>query len=590
MQRIALVGMPNTGKSTLFNRITGGNARVANWPGLTVDLATHRVLLGAKMVQMIDLPGIYDLSGGAEDERIAQSFLANTALTGVIVLLNATQLDRQLGLALQLKALGAPMVVALNMADEARSAGITVDTAALGQKLGCPVLLISAKRGDGIADLKQALIDLTSRNQQVNLDFTCLRAAAAFHDEEAHLHHHHVSRPPTMPASITARIDRWILHPALGLPLFVLTMFVLFQLTFAIGTPLQDALGSGIDWIKSSWLEPALAGAPEIVRGALLDGLYDGVGTVLTFAPLIFLFFSLMAVIEDSGYFARAAFMMDGLMARLGLDGRGFVMLMMGFGCNVPALMGTRVIRDPKARRLTMLTIPFALCSARLQIFLFLCAALFTPAQAPWVLLGLYLASIVIALGTAWLLRKRFTSSEPFALELPPFRLPLFKQIRLRGWGETRAFLRTASTMIVAGVLLVWFLTHYPNEHHSYAAMVADVLEPVLTPIGIHSEMSIALIFGFVAKEVVLGALSVITGVQGNALSAHLASSMDPVSAISFMLFTLIYVPCVATVATMHKESKSAWFTAGSVAWSLGLAWVLCFVFYQGTRLIGGWF
>ncbi|MBB5191361.1 ferrous iron transport protein B [Silvimonas terrae] len=588
MHRIALVGMPNTGKSTLFNRITGGNARVANWPGLTVELASHRILLGARMVQMVDLPGIYDLSGGAEDEQIAQSFLASTPLTGVIVLLNATQLDRQLGLALQLKALGAPMIVALNMADEARSAGITIDTAALGQQLGCPVLLISAKRGDGMAELKQALGQLPG--QEVQLDFSHLAPAATFHDEEARLHHTHVSRPPTMPASITTRIDRWILHPALGLPLFVLTMFLLFQLTFAIGTPLQDALGSGLDWIKSTWLEPSLAGAPEIVRGALLDGLYDGVGTVLTFAPLIFLFFSLMAVIEDSGYFARAAFMMDGLMARLGLDGRGFVMLMMGFGCNVPALMGTRVIRDPKARRLTMLTIPFALCSARLQIFLFLCSALFTPAQAPWVLLGLYLASIVIALGTAWLLRRRFTSSEPFALELPPFRLPLFRQIRLRGWGETRSFLRMASTMIVTGVLLVWFLTHYPNEHHSYAAMVAQVLEPVLTPIGIHSEMSIALIFGFVAKEVVLGALSVITGMQGNALSAHLASSMDPVSAISFMLFTLIYVPCVATMATMHKESKSVWFTAGSVVWSLGLAWVLCFVFYQGTRLVSGWF
>ncbi|MDR3426758.1 MULTISPECIES: ferrous iron transport protein B [Silvimonas] len=589
MKRIALVGMPNTGKSTLFNRITGGNARVANWPGLTVELATHRILLGGSMVQLVDLPGIYDLSGGAEDERVAQAFLANTELSAIVVLLNATQLDRQLALALQLKALGAPMIVALNMTDEAKRAGIVIDYARLSAQLGCPVLPISAKLGQGVPELKTAISQHIALNGDIQLDFSSLQAATAFHAEETRLHHAFVSRPPTMPASMTEKLDRWILHPALGLPLFILMMFILFQLTFAIGSPLQDALGSGMDWIKHTWLEPALAGAPEFVRGALLDGLFDGAGTVLTFAPLIFLFFSLMAIIEDSGYFARAAFMMDGLMSRLGLDGRGFVMLLMGFGCNVPALMGTRVIRDPNARKLTMLTIPFSLCSARLQIFLFLSSALFTPTQAPWVLLGLYLASIVIALGSAWVFRKRFASSEPFALELPPFRMPLLRQIRARGWGETRSFLRMASTMIVVGVLLVWFLTHYPSEHASYAGMIANVLEPVLTPIGIHSEMSIALIFGFVAKEVVLGALSVITGVQGDALAHHLAGSMDPVSAISFMLFTLIYVPCVATVATMHKESKSAWFTAGSVVWSLGLAWVLCFVFYQGTRLVTGW-
>ena len=584
MKRIALVGMPNTGKSTLFNRLTGGNARAANWPGLTVELASQRILLGSHMAQVVDLPGIYDLSGGAEDEAVTQQFISTQTSDAILLVLNSTQLDRQLALALQLKALNAPLVVALNMGDEASRAGIEINLAGLGQQLGCTVLQISARDGSGIDALKRALSQRISMRSAPMLTLQQLTPATEFHAAETDLWQRYVHQPATLPPGATAKLDRWLLHPAAGFPLFILMMFLLFQLTFSLGTPLQEAVGSGMDAIRSAWLEPALASAPAFVQGILLDGLFGGIGTVLSFAPLVCLFFMLMAIIEDSGYFARAAFMMDGLMSRLGLDGRGFVMLLMGFGCNVPALMGTRVIRDPRARRLTMLIIPFALCSARLQIFLFLTAALFTPLQAPWVLLGLYLASLFIALGSAWLFRKHFASTEPFALELPPYRLPLWRQLYRRGWGEMRAFLRTASTMIVAGVTLVWLLTNYPSPQASYASHIANWLEPVLTPIGIHAEMSIALIFGFVAKEVVLGALAVITGAQGPALAQHLAGSMDAVSAISFMLFTLTYVPCVAAVATLRKESKSLWFTVGSVLWSLGLAWVLCFVFYQSCR------
>ncbi|GAB7129244.1 ferrous iron transport protein B [Silvimonas sp. JCM 19000] len=587
-RQIALVGMPNTGKSTLFNRLTGGNARVANWPGLTVELATQRVLLGAQMARLVDLPGIYDLSGGAEDERVAQQFLAATPLHALVVVLNASQLARQLALVLQLKALGAPLLVVLNMRDEARQAGIEIDVPGLAAQLGCAVLAVSARLGEGIAELRQALARMLEVPSHQPLDLAHATPAADWHAAEVELWRKHVRHPPTLAAGPTARIDHWILHPAAGLPLFVLTMFALFQLTFTLGTPLQDWIGDLFSWFRSAALQPALAHAPPLLQGILLDGLYDGVSTVMSFAPLILLFFMLMAVIEDSGYFARAAFMMDGLMSRVGLDGRGFVMLMMGFGCNVPALMGTRVIRDPRGRRLTMLTIPFALCSARLQIFLFLTAALFTQSQAPWVLTGLYLISLLVALGTAWLLRGRQMCSEPFALELPPYRLPLWRQMFARGWGECRSFLQMASTMIVAGVVLVWFLTHYPDAHNSFAEMLARAMAPVLTPIGIQSEMAVALIFGFVAKEVVLGALAVITGTEGAALAHHLAGSMDHLAALSFMLFSLIYVPCVATIATLRKESKSNWFAAGSVAWSLGLAWVLCFVFYQSARWFFG--
>lgn len=587
MKRIALVGMPNTGKSTLFNRLTGGAARVANWPGLTVEITTGRIPLGAHLVHLADLPGIYDLQGGAEDERLAHAFLAETKLDAVLLVLNATQLDRQLGLALQLAALDVPLIIALNMSDEARRAGIQIDREALAAELGCPVLAISAKRGEGVPELKHLLGQHLQTADSHCADFSRVTSSTDWHAEEARLCSRFVRRPPTLPVSSTAKLDRWVLHPWLGLPVFILTMYALFQLTYTLSAPLQDVMKAFTGVIKSEWLQPLAQGWSPFVAGFLVEGVFDGVSTVLTFTPIIFLFFSLMAVIEDSGYFARAAFMMDGLMARLGLDGRGFVMLMMGFGCNVPALLGTRIIRDRKARLLTMLAIPFSLCSARLQIFLFLAGALFSPAHAPWVLLSLYFVSIAVAMGTALAFRKYFVSNEPFALELPPYRLPVFRHVWNRGWGETREFLALASTMIVTGVALVWLLTHYPSEQASYASVIADFFQPVLSPIGVQSDLSIALIFGLVAKEVVLGALAVIVGHEGKELASHLATTLDPVSAYSFMLFTLIYVPCVSTIAAFKKESKSLGFTVFSVVWSLVLAWIVALVFYQGARWLG---
>ena len=305
MKRIALVGMPNTGKSTLFNRLTGGNARVANWPGLTVELAESRILLGAHMVQVVDLPGIYDLTGGAEDEQVAQRFLSQTPLDALVLVLNSTQLDRQLALALQLKALAAPLLVVLNMSDEAKKHGIQIDVPALEQALGCPVLPLSAKYTEGVPKLKQALSQHLAQSPARQLHATELQAAATWHSEEQRLYAAHVRQPSQLAAGPTARLDGWVLHPWLGLPLFLLMMFILFQLTYALGTPLQDGMNYLLDLFKTDVLQPLASHWSPFWSGLLLDGVYDGVGTVLTFAPIIFLFFALMAVIEDSGYFAR---------------------------------------------------------------------------------------------------------------------------------------------------------------------------------------------------------------------------------------------------------------------------------------------
>jgi len=299
-----------------------------------------------------------------------------------------------------------------------------------------------------------------------------------------------------------------------------------------------------------------------------------------------------MAMIEDSGYLSRAAFLMDALMSRLGLDGRSFVMLLMGFGCNVPALMGTRVMRSRAIRLLTMLVIPLSLCSARLQVFIFFTAALFTAQAAPLVLFTLYLFSFATAILTALLFKGKFKSTEPFVLELPPYRFPTARQMAMRGWLEVRHFLRRASKFIVAGVVIVWLLTNLPPSAapaspDTWAGMIGSALHPFFAPIGINEQLTIALIFGFIAKEIVIGALAVIYGLSGEALSGTIGVQLDWVQAYSFMLFTLLYTPCLATIATLQNESKRIGFTVLSLTWSLGLAWLVSFTFYQGARALG---
>ncbi|MGD8927184.1 MAG: ferrous iron transport protein B [Thioalkalispiraceae bacterium] len=589
MRNIALIGMPNTGKSTFFNRLTGAATRTGNWPGVTVDLKSAKILLGAEMVEVIDLPGIYDLQGYSEDERVVRDFFSHNAVDLVCLILNATQLDHQLGLALQFSQLEVDTLILLNMADEAKQLGTHIDTDIISKAMGGrEVKLLSARRGDGFPQVKESIINHLHKAQAVQIgaavsEFGIIDALSG---EVEALYKRSVQAPNIMTPRLTERIDRFLLHPWLGLPLFFLFMFLVFQAIYTLGAPLQDGVGWLLDSFKQVALEPLASQMPQVVYGVLVNGIYDGVGTVASFVPVIILFFFMMSLIEDSGYLSRAAFIMDNLMSRLGLDGRGFVMLLMGFGCNVPALMGTRVMRSRSLRLLTMLVIPFSLCSARLQVFVFMTTALFTPRQAPLVLFSLYLISFLAVFLSALLIKNRLVSNEPFVLELPPYRLPQLRQVFFRGWHEVRHFLHRASKFIIAGVVLVWFLTHYPvadppGGPGSYAGMLGDFLEPALSPIGITAQMAVVLVFGFVAKEIVLGSLAAMTGLQGAALSGYLAGHLNWMQGFSLMLFILLYTPCLSTVATMRSESRSWSYTVFSVVWSLGIAWLFSFAFYQ---------
>jgi ferrous iron transport protein B len=401
-----------------------------------------------------------------------------------------------------------------------------------------------------------------------------------------------VRHPSYLPVSLTEKLDRFLMNRWVGLPLFLLIMFLMFQGVFTLGAPLQDWLATGIEsselWLRQTTLLQAL---PPVMQSFLLDGLLAGVGVVLSFLPIIVLFFLFLSLIEDSGYMARAAFLMDRLMHLLRLDGKAFISLLLGYGCNVPAVMGTRILSSRHNRILAMLLIPFTLCSARLQVFLFLSAILFAPRLAGLVVFGLYLLSFVIIILVGLLLRPfRFGDPEPFIMELPPYRLPLFRTVLLRAWQEIRGFLKRAATLIVLGVIAIWFLTHVPasvppGSEATLAGRIGLSLAPVFEPLGIHWAETVALFFGFIAKEIFIGALAVVYGTAN--LGTAIGNTVTPLQGLSLMVFTLIYTPCVATLASIQAESRSVRVTLLSVALGLALAWLASFLMYQGGLLLG---
>ena len=607
MNTVALLGMPNTGKSTLFNQLTGSHAQIGNWPGLTVDLMQAQLRIDGQTLQMVDLPGIYDLRCHSDDEAVVRRFLEATPVDLVLVVLNASQLDRQLRLALQVQQLELPAVVVLNMADEARRFGVSIDSETLSHQLGLPVVLMSAKYGRGLAAVQQAVrqrLQTSSSNDPrpepvpepvpvQQLEARLAAREAELEPAQAALLEAAVQLPAQWRDRWTRRLDAVLLHPLLGLPLFFAAMALIFQLIYAIGVPIQEGLGALLDVVGKQLIQPLLTPLPAFLQGFLLEGLWQGLGTVAAFLPVIALFFLAMGVVEDSGYLSRAAYLMDAFMERLGLDGRSFVLSLMGFGCNVPAILGTRVMRDRGLRLLSMLVIPFSLCSARLNVFLFMAAAFFPARQGALVIFGLYLMSFVAAVLTALVFKGRFPSSEPLVLELPPYRLPTLPQVLSRAWAEVKHFWFWSRRFIIFGVVAVWLLNNLPlgvepASSLSLSGRLGTLLAPVLDPIGINPNLTVALLFGFIAKEIVLGGLAVIYGqADPVALGQAIAADVSWPQAVSFMLFTLLYTPCLSTVAVIRSESKQLGFTALSVGWSLLLAWLTSLVFFQGVRLLG---
>ncbi|HEU0141789.1 MAG TPA: ferrous iron transporter B [Bryobacteraceae bacterium] len=596
---VAIVGPPNSGKSTLFNRLTGLRQKVANFPGVTVEQHLGKARLGGgREVMLVDLPGIYSMTPRSEDEQVTHDVLKgrmkNVARPdAVLLILDSTNLGRHLTLAAPVLSLGVPTLVILNMADDLRHRGGNVDTAALSQQLGAPVVLVSASQGEGIEAVFSFLEKGTSAPVPVELpiiqDVPRCRAWAARIGTKAA---YQAPAPPLW----TRRLDAIFLHPVMGPVFFAIVVVAVFQTIFSGAKPLMEGVESLIaasgDWVASVLPESAF-------RSLLIDGVWGGVGSVVIFLPQILLLFLFIGILEDSGYLARAALIADRTMARVGLQGKSFIPLLSAYACAVPAIMATRTIENKRDRYATILIAPFMTCSARLPVYTLIIAAfipnhsllgplLGTQAAA---MLGLYLLGFLAAFVTARVLKSSVLKSErtPFMLEMPPYRKPTLQGLALRLLDRAKVFLRRAGTVILAVAILLWVLANIPLHdgsappiEQSVAGTVGRAVEPLIRPLGFDWKIGIGLITSLAAREVIVGTLGTIYGIEGEAdskgLQQALQRDLDLPGAVALLVFFAFAMQCMSTLAVVRRETGGWKWPVLQFTYMSALAYVSAFV------------
>jgi ferrous iron transport protein B len=597
VKTVALVGPPNSGKSTLFNKLTGLRQKVANYPGVTVEQRRGRMAIGGgREVELIDLPGVYSLEARSEDEQVTRDVLTGQMAgiarpDAVVVILDATNLGRHLALVAPILGLGLPTLVVLNMADDLRKRGGDVDTAPVAEKLGVPVLLASAARGEGLEPLYEFLSGELGVPAPVELpvlnNIPKCRAWAT-----------HISagsyQAPSPPVW-SRRLDAVFLHPIAGPAIFVLVVLAVFQSIFSFAQPLMDGVEQ---WIEASgvWVGQAL---PEsMIRNLLVEGVWGGVGSVLVFLPQILFLFLFIGILEDSGYLARAALIADRTMARAGLQGKSFIPLLSAYACAVPAIMATRTIESKRDRIATILIAPFMTCSARLPVYTLIIAA-FIP-ERPFlgplgtraaVLIGLYGLGFLAALMTAKLLKSSILRSDrvPFMLELPPYRWPTLRSLGLRLLDRAKVFLRRAGTVILAVAIVLWIMAHLPladgkapEIQDSVAGTIGRTVEPLIEPLGFNWKIGIGLITSLAAREVIVGTLGTIYGIEGGdenaaGLREALQRDLTPGGAVALLVFFAFAMQCMSTTAVVRRETGGWKWPAIQFGYMTGLAYICAF-------------
>ena len=665
--RIALAGNPNCGKTTLFNALTGSNQYVGNWPGVTVEKKEGTAHLNGGELTVVDLPGIYSLSPYSMEEIVARDFIIGDAPDCIVDIVDATNLERNLYLTVQLLELERPMVLALNFMDEVEKRGDKIDVARLSKELGIPVVPITAKTGEGLEQL------LHTAHRQMHLGFT-IEPDDLYDDFTHDIHHrmgellHDYAYAANLPAhwaaikllegdqvveralnlpevvkleldglvaeyenssdlgdretlvadsryqyiervvaasvvrggkpgelTLSEKIDRVVTHRIFALPLFLCTMLAMFMVTFGpFGTMLQDGVAALMDGMSVALASAMTAvGVSDVLISLVCDGIIAGVGGVVSFLPQIALLFFFLSFLEDSGYMSRAAFIMDRLLRRFGLSGKAFIPMLMGFGCSVPAIMGARTMENEKDRRMTILLIPFMSCSAKLPVYGLIASAFFG-SWAGLVVFGLYVIGMVLGILSGLFFKHTLFSGEPapFVLELPPYRLPSMANMFSHIWVKVKDFLLKAGTLILLMSVVLWLLQSFnfslrmvEDPSMSMLGIVGSVIAPVFAPLGFGNwQAAVALLTGFVAKEMVVSSLSMFYGFPLAAEAGVVAAAMDaftPLSAFSYLVFILLYVPCVAAVSTLAKEMNSKKWTAFSIAWQIGIAYVAALAVYQ---------
>lgn len=660
---LALVGNQNCGKTTLFNQLTGSNQHVGNFPGVTVEGKIGEVR-GKANLSIVDLPGIYSLRPYTNEEIVTRDFILNEKPDAIINIVDATNIERNLYLTLQLLEMHIPMVLALNMMDEVLGNGGSIDSDLLSKELGIPAILISASKDEGLEDLIESVTKVAKEkiHPQV-LDFCekgevhrCIHSV--LHQVEDHavnigisprfaaikiiendrdivwrLHlsqnelelmehsieemefEHKMDRNASIAdmrytfiekackSTVikgqeskerlrSQKIDSVLTNKYLAIPMFFAIMIGVFYLTFGmIGSFLSELLSRGID-LFTKFVDHLLIlyGINPIVKSLVIDGIFAGVGSVLSFLPLIVVLFFFLSILEDSGYMARVAFVMDKPLRKIGLSGKSFVPMVIGFGCTVPAVMASRTLSSQRDKNMTIILTPFMSCSAKIPIYAVFAAAFF-PQQKALVMILLYFTGITIGVFMAFILRNSVFrgNSIPFVMELPNYRLPSFKSVVLLMWDKAKDFIQKAFTIIFIATIIIWFLQTFDlrlnevkNASNSLLAMLGKIIAPIFCPLGFSDwRISTSLICGFTAKEAVISTMSVLMKTDVSNLSNTLSQLFTPMSAVSFLVFTLLYTPCVAAIAAVKRELNSSWKAFGVILMQCVIAWIVSYLVYR---------
>lgn len=655
--KIALAGNPNSGKTTLFNALTGSNHYVGNWAGVTVEKKEGRLQYAEHIMDILDLPGIYSLSPYTLEEKISRDFILNESPDVVLNIIDATSLERNLYLTLQLIELGRPVVVALNMMDEAEKKDIRVDIEGLSAALGVPVVPIVALKKRGISELMEAVVtahhgkaDYKPRKfnygdeveafvREVELklpkgtkssynprwialklfehDIEVQKLVNPLKFESGHdspdrmadLRYQVIGQITSGTASLdhiafdplTDRIDRAVLNPWLGLPIFGAIMWLMFYLTFTIGGVFAELIDVFFSEYLSTWVGAGLEFlqvAPWLVS-LTVDGVIGGVGGVLTFVPNIAIVFVMISLLEDTGYMARAAYLMDHWMTKVGLNGKTFIPMILGFGCNVPAIMGTRTIENENDRMIAILINPFMSCGARFPVYV-LFASVFFPGNETAITFSLYLLGILMAMVFALVFRNTLFKGEqsPFIMELPPYRFPTMGDLGIHVWEKVRGYLIKAGTVIFGASVVLWFILNFNMSgqvpiSESFGSGVGHFLAPIFAPLGFGTwQNALSLLSGIIAKEIVVANTAILYGLSETAGAVEfgpvLSQAFTQVSAYAFLVFVLLYTPCVGVIGVIRRETNSWKWTGFSVLYQLIVAWVAAFVVYRIGLLFFG--
>lgn len=665
MNTIALVGNPNSGKTTLFNALTGTNQHVGNWPGVTVEKKEGTLNFKGKKYNIVDLPGTYSLGAYSEDEVVARDFIMKDDPDIVINVVDATNIERNLYLTTQLLEMGTKVIIALNMMDEAKEKNISIDIKKLSKELGVPVIATVASKKNGIDDLIKEAIDFmgrekTSQNKidygkDIDLEINRLKeviensnlntgypaewvaikllegdeyiskiidknilniaqessdtiAVAAMEPELiivdkryefiGNIVNKAVKKPKEEVITKSDKIDKVLTHKWFGLPIFALIMLAVYQLTFAIGEDiLQEGLNAGMEALTEA-IEGFLinVNAPELLTAFITDGILGGVGAVVEFVPLIMVLYLLLGILEDSGYMARAAYVMDRIMRSVGLHGKTFISMLVGVGCNVPGIMATRTLDSKKDRMIAILINPFISCGARLPIYLVFISAFF-PKHKALILFSIYAFGFLVAIIMGKIFSKTLFEGESsyFVMELPPYRVPTLKGTLLNMWDKVSSFLKRAGTVIFAVVTVLWILSVLPYgvEPYSEASILGKIgsfIAPIFKPAGFGTwQASVGLFAGIVAKEAVVATLGMVyAGVEeGTKLISAVQGAFTPLSAISFMAMTLLYTPCAAVIGTVKRETNSTKWATFTALYTFAIGWIVSVLIFQIGRLFG---